>query len=117
MRLAKTLLFVIATVALASRGFDCLAMTDPEQAMQCCQSMPCAPSGHHGQDCCKTMATIQTPFVQTPSSHVLTLIRIGTVAVSQLDGSPIVLCAVEGVLTYSNAPLTGHSPTSIAIRI
>ena len=47
-----TLLFslrmdVFAVVALATYGLDCLAMTRPEQAMQCCRSMPCSPNGHH----------------------------------------------------------------------
>ena len=40
----------------------------PEQAMQCCNSMPCSSHGHDGQDCCKTMPSMHSPFV--PSSSV-----------------------------------------------
>jgi hypothetical protein len=65
---AKPIFLALLTVALASYAFDCGAMT-PEQAMECCNSMPCSSQGHHGQDCCKTMPAMHAPFVQ-PSSVV-----------------------------------------------
>jgi len=46
------------------------AATTPEQAMQCCNSMPCSSHGHeHSQDCCKTTQAMHRPFVQPSSVH------------------------------------------------
>jgi hypothetical protein len=64
MRLARSILVAVIGLLLGVYVFDCEAMTTPEQAMKCCGSMPCAPHGHHDQDCCKTMPTMHTPFVQ-----------------------------------------------------
>jgi hypothetical protein len=44
-------------------------MITPEQAMQCCGSMPCSTHRHHGQDCCKTMTAMHSPFLQASSVH------------------------------------------------
>ena len=60
---------VVAAVALAAFAADCSAMSTPEQAMQCCKSMPCAPGSHQGQDCCKTATMVHAPFVQPSSAH------------------------------------------------
>jgi hypothetical protein len=69
MRLGKPIFLAVLAVALAAYASDCGAATTPEQAMQCCNSMPCSSHGHHGQDCCKTMAAIHAPFVQPSSVH------------------------------------------------
>jgi thiol-disulfide isomerase/thioredoxin len=63
MNLAKPILVALLAVALAVYAFDCGAMTMPEQAMQCCNFMPCSSQGHRGQDCCKTMPAMHAPFV------------------------------------------------------
>jgi hypothetical protein len=65
MRHARPILIAVLVVALAAYAFDCGAMTTPEQAMQCCASMSCAPHGHDGQDCCKSMPSMHVPFVQS----------------------------------------------------
>jgi hypothetical protein len=79
MRFAKQLLMAILAFALVAYAFDCGATT-PEQAMQCCNSMPCSSHSHQGQDCCKTMPAMHAPFVQpsvmrgvsfTPTAAVL----------------------------------------------
>jgi len=67
--LAKPILLALLVVTLAAYAFDCGAATNPEQAMQCCNSMPCSSGGHHGQDCCKTMPAMHAPFVQPSSVH------------------------------------------------
>jgi hypothetical protein len=73
----KPILMLALGVALATYALDCGAMTTPEQAMQCCSSMPCAPHGHDGQDCCKNMPSMHAPFVQSasagnaPQTHVI----------------------------------------------
>src|SRR5437016_829378 len=68
MRLAKSMFVALLTVAFAAYAFDC-AVATPEQAMQCCDSMPCSSHGHHAQDCCKTMQSMHAPFAQPSSVH------------------------------------------------
>lgn len=69
MRFVRPILLIAAAFLLAAYVFDCDAMATPEQAMQCCQSMPCSSEAHHDQDCCNTMPTMHAPFVQTASAH------------------------------------------------
>jgi len=48
---------------------DCMsAMTMDQQSVQCCGSMPCDPS-NQSHDCCKSMASSQSPSV-LPVAHV-----------------------------------------------
>lgn len=63
-RLARSILVAVVVFSFGVYVFDCEAMTTPEQAMQCCGSMPCSPHGHDGQDCCKSMPTMHAPFVK-----------------------------------------------------
>jgi hypothetical protein len=60
----KKLLIVVALVALLGLQFaDCMsAMTQDQQSMQCCGSMPCDPS-NQSHDCCKGMVSSQSPSV------------------------------------------------------
>jgi len=69
MRLARPIFLTVLAAALAAYAFDCGVATTPEQAMQCCNSMPCSSHGHHAQDCCKTMQAMHAPFVQPSSVH------------------------------------------------
>jgi hypothetical protein len=69
MRFGKTILLSALVVALAAYAFDCDAMSTPEQAMNCCHSMPCASHGHHGQECCKSMSELHAPFVVPPAGQ------------------------------------------------
>src|SRR6266849_4688308 len=66
----KKLLVLLAAVALFGLQFaDCLsAMTQDQQSMQCCGSMPCDPS-NQSHDCCKGMVSAQSPNV-LPVAHV-----------------------------------------------
>jgi hypothetical protein len=66
----KTTFLVLAVVAVLFLQFtDCMsAMTLDQQSMQCCGSMPCAPSNQH-HDCCKTMVSSQSPSL-LPTPHV-----------------------------------------------
>jgi hypothetical protein len=64
MHLVKSIFLVALVVALAAYSFDCGAAMTPEQAMKCCDSMPCSSQGQHGQDCCNTMPSAQASFVQ-----------------------------------------------------
>src|SRR5690242_5702059 len=67
MSLFRPILVAVVGLALASYAFDCFAAASTQQAMQCCNSMHCSSHAHHGQDCCKRMPSVRSPFVQ-PSS-------------------------------------------------
>jgi hypothetical protein len=66
----KRLFIVVAIAAVLGLQFgDCLsAITQDEQSMQCCGSMPCDPS-NQSHDCCKGMVSAQSPSV-LPAAHV-----------------------------------------------
>jgi len=60
--MGKRVFVVLAVVALFGLQFvDCLsAMTQDQQSMQCCGSIPCDPS-NQSHDCCKGMVSAQAP--------------------------------------------------------
>src|ERR1700741_5647468 len=66
----KTTLVLLAIAAVLLLQFaDCMsAMTDDQQSMQCCGSIPCDPS-NQSHDCCKGMVSSQSPSV-LPVAHV-----------------------------------------------
>lgn len=66
----RTLFVVIAAGALLLLQFgDCMsAMALDQQNMQCCRSMPCTPA-NHSHDCCKNMASAQSPNM-LPAAHI-----------------------------------------------
>jgi hypothetical protein len=72
MRFVKSIILLIVAVAFMASAFDCGASTTPEQATQCCKSMPCSPHGHgNGMECCKSMPSMLNPFLQpTPAQNV-----------------------------------------------
>ena len=104
MRLAKWVLLVPLTVALAMNGVDCGGMVKPEQAMQCCETMHCHPQHHRGndsQDCCKTTLQMHDALGQPASEPGVSF-------------SPVTLNVVRafvdsGVLKLSIIMLRGHS--------
>ena len=52
---------------------DCVsAMSTDEQSMECCASMPCHPADQ-SHDCCKTMASAQTPSALPADNSDLTI--------------------------------------------
>ena len=66
----KRLLIFAGLVALLGLQFaDCMsAMTQDQQSMKCCGTMPCDPS-NQSHDCCKAMVSSQSPSV-LPAAHV-----------------------------------------------
>ena len=76
MHLAKLSFLVALVVALAAYSFDCGAAMTPEQAMQCCDSMPCSSQGQHGQDCCNTMPSLQASFSQPASAARVSFVPV-----------------------------------------
>ena len=82
----KPLVIVAIMVALAAYALDCGAITTTELAMQCCNSMPCAPQGHNAQDCCKSMPSMHAPFVQ-PSPIQSTTHALAAIATLTASGA------------------------------
>jgi hypothetical protein len=117
MRFAKPTLIVVLGVALGAYAFDCGAMTTPEQAMQCCNSMPCSSQGHHGQDCCKTMPAMHAPFIQPSFVHGIQYSPVVVAALNTSDESQCVDSTGSTVAEHSHAPPIGNSPAPLPLRI
>ena len=68
--MAQRLFLTVVAVALLFLQFgDCMsAMTQGQQSMKCCASMPCAPSNQN-QSCCKHMVSSQKPSI-LPTRHI-----------------------------------------------
>ncbi len=66
----RTVFLVLAVVAVLMLQFgDCMSpLTQDQQSMKCCGSMPCDPS-NQSHDCCKGMVSSQPPSV-LPAPHV-----------------------------------------------
>ena len=105
----KRLFVVLAVVALLGLQFaDCLsARTQDQQSMQCCGSMPCDPS-NQSHDCCKSMASSQSPSV-LPAAHVT--LHPPVMNVADILPSPQVLELSEASRTAFAAPQ--HSPPEL----
>jgi hypothetical protein len=89
MRLIKPILLAVMATAFATYAFDCLAMSTPDAAMQCCNTMPCSPHSYdHSQECCKTMPSMHSVFVQPASAHALSLSTIFITVLPGFNVSP-----------------------------
>ncbi len=114
--LARPIFLTLLTVVLTAYAFDCGAAMTPEQAMQCCDSMPCS-SGHHDQDCCKTMAAMHAPFVQPSSLRHLPISNVVSAALPAFLEARIVDCSVGVISAHCNAPPIRSIPASLTLRI
>jgi hypothetical protein len=107
----------LLVVALVAYAFDCGAAATPEQAMQCCNSMPCSSGGQHGQDCCKTMMAMHAPFVLAPSEQdvsyapAVLAVLLGRGEAQDLDSAERVIPA------HCHAPPIFSIPTLLPLRI
>jgi hypothetical protein len=103
------LLIVVAMVALLGLQFaDCMsAMTQDQQSMKCCGSMPCDPS-NQSHDCCKAMASSQSPSVLS-GAHV-TLHAPVMVASDILESPQAMTCPEVSRLDFD---VPTHSPPEL----
>jgi hypothetical protein len=117
MRFVRPILLMAAAFLLAAYVFDCDAMATPEQAMQCCQSMPCSSETHHDQDCCKTMPTMHAPFVQPASAHgggfSLELLAVLPAPVESI----VVVLPIGSVATHCHTPPIPDFSSPTPLRI
>ena len=105
----KRLLVVVALAALLGLQFaDCVsAMTQDQQSMKCCGSMPCDPS-NQSHDCCKGMVSAQSPNV-LPISHVT--LHAPVMVTADILASPQAMTYPEVSRLDFEAP--AHSPPEL----
>jgi hypothetical protein len=117
MNLVKPLLLAALAVALTAYAFDCGGAMTADQAMQCCNSMPCSSHGHDGQDCCKSMPAMHAPFVQPASVHILSYSPL-VLAILSLPGQSQSSDSPDDVLaTQCHAPPILSVPALLPLRI
>ena len=107
--MGKRLFVVLVVVALLGLQFaDCMsAMTQDQQSMKCCGSMPCDPS-NQTHDCCKGMVSSQSPSV-LPVAHVT--LHAPVMVATEILASPQIVTYSEGSrLDFGARP---HSPTEL----
>ena len=107
--MGKRLFVVLAVVALLGLQFAyCMsAMTQDQQSMKCCGSMPCDPS-NQSHDCCKGIVSAQSPNV-LPVSHVT--FHAPVMVVTDILVSPQVVTSPEASRLDFQAPT--HSPPEL----
>ena len=118
MSLLRLILVAVVALALAGYAVDCAPMAAADDAMQCCETMPCdSHSAEHSQDCCETMQSMHAPFLQTPSMHGASF---SAVAVSMLPVSPD-NCAIDSsahvTASHRASPSPPDSVDSLPLRI
>jgi hypothetical protein len=117
MRLTKPILLAVLAIALAMYAFDCGAPTTPEQAMQCCNSMPCSSDGHHPQDCCKTMSAMHAPFVQPSSVHGVSYAPLVFALLPATSESLPMDSSNRVIAAHCHAPPIPFAPAKLPLRI
>jgi hypothetical protein len=105
----KTTFLVLALLAVLVLQFaDCMsAMTQDQQSMKCCGSMPCDPS-NQSHDCCKGMVSSQSPSV-LPVTQVT--LHAPVMVVADTLPSPFVLPLSEA--SHSDLEAPQHSPPEL----
>ena len=103
------LFILVALIALLGlQVADCMsATTQDEQSMKCCGSMPCDPS-NQSHECCKSMASSQSPSV-LPVAHVT--LHAPVMIVSDVLASPLATPYAEVSRLDFEAPQ--HSPPEL----
>ena len=114
----KRVLFVALSVALMTYALDCVSMTTPEQAMQCCESMHCH-SQHHrrAQDCCKTMPAVHAVLDQPSSTQGVSFCPLVLGFVQAFSEANGLEPSARIVAEHSHAPPISSPPTTPPLRI
>jgi hypothetical protein len=107
--MCKRLFVVLVVVAfLGLHLADCMsAMTQDQQSMKCCGSMPCDPS-NQSHDCCKAMVSSQSSSV-LPVAHVT--LHAPVIVVADILDSPQAMPDSEASRLDFEAPQ--HSPPEL----
>jgi hypothetical protein len=117
MRLARATLLTAIVLALATYAVDCSSIVSPDQAMQCCKTMPCSPH-NHGKNCCETMPSTHSPFVQSASQSKLTISLLGYAASPAHAAHPPTRLGADIIVAqYHGPPSLPESSASSPLRI
>lgn len=116
MRFLRSTLFALLAVALTAYAIDCGAVTTPDQAMQCCKSMPCHSHGQNSGDCCKTMTAQHAPFLPATFSAATSLHAVATPVVVVISSRPNAFHA-QAIAALSHAPPLSSATASTPLRI
>jgi hypothetical protein len=103
MRLTRTILLTAIVVALATYAIDCSDIVSPEQAMQCCNTMPCSPHAH-GKNCCESMPSTHSPFVQSASVGKITVPLLARAVLPAHAAHPEIPFAADVTVAQYHAP-------------
>ncbi|MGA8222188.1 MAG: hypothetical protein WB780_11090 [Candidatus Acidiferrales bacterium] len=114
--MARLILMAVFAIALSTYAIDCGAMT-PQQATDCCNSMPCSSQGHHGQDCCKTMPAMHAPFVRPSVVQSAPYSATVVAVLATSDESLVVDSSARAIAALSHAPPIVPSPAPPPLRI
>ncbi len=117
MRFFRTCLLVVCGVTLTAYALDCSAVTTPEEAMQCCNTMPCSQHGQ-SEDCCKTMPTMHAPFVQPSPGRGASISSVGMELVPAFVSSQdLNSSARDAAAAHWHAPPILREPVPSPLRI
>jgi hypothetical protein len=107
--MGKRLFVVLAVVAFLGPQFaDCMsAMTQDQQSMKCCGTMPCDPS-NQSHDCCKAMVSSQSPSV-LPVAYVT--LHVPVLVATDILASPQAMTYPEAFRLDFEVP--PHSPPEL----
>ena len=118
MHFAKTIMLALVVIAFATYAFDCSAMSTPDAAMQCCNTMPCSSHGHdHSQECCKTMPSMHAPFVQPASAHALSFSPIFVAVLAAFSASQVSDSRSNVLTAQCHAPPVPQAAALSPLRI
>jgi hypothetical protein len=117
MHFSKPTLVLVVAVAVMVYAFDCSAMSTPDEAMQCCNSMPCSPHGHQGQDCCATMPSMHAPFVKASAVHSVEALDLQLAVLASGQEFVNSNSFIGRVAAHSHAPPRNHAFDLTPLRI
>jgi hypothetical protein len=118
MRFAKPLLLTVMAIAFATYAFACLAMSTPDAAMQCCDTMSCSSHGHqHSQECCKTMPAMHAPFTQPATAHDLSFTPVFVAVLPEFNASQVLDSPSNVFVAQCHAPPIPQAGSPSPLRI
>lgn len=115
MRFGRTTVAVFLGMALAAYVVDCSGLMTPDEAVKCCEAMPCSSSGH-SQECCETMPQMHVPFVQRSSGQGLSFTHDLIAVLSVFQESLGADSSARRLVARCHAPPGSSPPTTIPIR-
>jgi hypothetical protein len=118
MRFAKAIFLSVVTVAVMAYALDCGAWATPDQAKQCCNSMPCSPHGHdNGMKCCTNMPSMHDDFLQPTSAQNLSKLPMVFAVLSVISESDAAHESEGAVAANCHAPPIFGPPAVLPLRI